>query len=167
MKRHRLGRAAVIAAGVVCATPSVAAATLSITVPSAANLGSAATGTATRTAQLGTVTVSSSGVVGASFIATVSSTNFTTGSASANETITRSSIAYWSGPATANNGLASFVPGQLTAVQAVTLSSARTAFSGTGLLASFSVSWNPTLVVSIPSAAVAGAYTGTITHSVA
>jgi hypothetical protein len=34
-------------------------------------------------------------------------------------------------------------------------------------LLSISATWNPTLIVDIPAGAVAGTYTGTITHSVA
>jgi hypothetical protein len=34
-------------------------------------------------------------------------------------------------------------------------------------LLSISAAWNPTIVVNIPAAAVAGTYSGTITHSVA
>jgi hypothetical protein len=47
------------------------------------------------------------------------------------------------------------------------LSVSRTAFRSTGLVLSISTSWNPTIVIDIPDAAVAGTYSGTITHSVA
>lgn len=165
--RRRLTHLAAIATAAVLATPSAAGAALSISAPSSAALGSAPTGGGTRSAQLGPVTVSYSGLVTGSFVATVSCTDFTTGGRTANETIAKASISYWSGPATASSGLASSTPGQLTALQAVSLSTARTAFSGTGLLLSYSASWNPTLVVAVPASAVAGTYTGTVTHSVA
>ena len=155
---------------ILCAVLAVAApahAVVSISVPSPVNLGSRGTGAGTLSAQLGTVTVTASGLVAPSFLATVSASNFTTGSGSANETIAKASVSYWSGPATATSGLASATPGQLTALQAVSLSSPRTAFSGTGLLLSISASWNPTVVINVPGAAVAGAYSGVITHSVA
>ena len=42
-----------------------------------------------------------------------------------------------------------------------------TAMSLTGGAGSNSASWNPTLVVNVPAAAVAGTYSGTVTHSVA
>jgi len=42
-----------------------------------------------------------------------------------------------------------------------------TAYSGTALVGANTATWNPTLVVNIPAAAVAGTYTGTVTHSVA
>ncbi len=157
--------AAAIVGVIVVAGPASAA--VSISAPTSAALGSAATGSATLSAHLGTITVTATGLVAPSFVSTVSASNFTTGGQTANETIATSAISYWSGPATATSGLATATPGQLTAAQAVSLSAPRTAFSGTGLLLSISASWNPTLVVSIPATAVAGTYSGTITHSVA
>ena len=96
--------AAVIVAVAVSASP--AEATVAITVPtSPKNLGSAATGTGTLSAQLGTVTVTASGIVAPSFVASVTSTVFTTGAGSANQTIGKASIFYWSGPYTVSTGL--------------------------------------------------------------
>jgi hypothetical protein len=157
--------AATAVAALVVVTPAHAA--VSISAPTSATLGTAATGSATLSAQLGTITVTASGLVAPSFVSSVSGANFTTGAQTANETIAKSNISYWSGPATSTSGLASATPGQLTSAQAVSLSTSRTAFSGTGLLLSISASWNPTIVVNIPTSAVAGAYSGTITHSVA
>ena len=150
---------------IVVAGPVSAA--VSISAPTSAALGSVGTGSPTLSAHLGTVTVTASGLVAPSFVSTVSASNFTTGGQTANETIAKGSISYWSGPATSTSGLATATPGQLTSAQAVSLSSARTAFSGTGLLLSISASWNPTIVVNVPPTAVAGTYSGTITHSVA
>jgi hypothetical protein len=147
--------------------PAAANAALAINVPPSSNLGSTSTGSSSKTAQLGTVTVTASGLVAPSFIATVTTTVFTTGGGSANETIQKSSISYWSGPHTTAVGTLSVTPGQANAGAAQTLSVARTAFSAVGLLLSITVAWNPTLIVNIPSSAVAGTYTGTITHSVA
>lgn len=145
---------------------SASASALAVTAPASTNLGSHATGAGTLTAQLGTVTATNSGVVIPNVVASVSCSAFTTGGGTANETIPCSAISYWSGPATSVTGLTG-TPGQLTSAQAVTLASTRTAFTGTGLALSISVSWNPTLIVNIPASAVAGTYTGTITHSVA
>lgn len=169
LRTSRRGRAAIGLVGglVLLATPSAAGAALAISVPSTANLGSAPTGAGARSAQLGTVTVTASGLVLPSFTATVSATNFTTGGATAAETVAKASISYWSGPVTASSGAQSPVPGQLTALQAQALSVPRTAFASTGLVLSISTSWNPTIVINIPAAIVAGTYTGTITHSVA
>lgn len=164
---RRVGAVVGIAAFVVVATPSLAQAALAITVPaSTVNLGSVPTGTSSLSAQLGTVTVTAS-VVPLTWVATVSSTNFTTGSATTAETVAKASISYWSGPVTASSGVGVRTPGQLTALLAQSLSVPRTAFSLSVSLVSTSTSWNPTIVVAIPAAAVAGTYTGTITHSVA
>lgn len=156
----------IAAAIVVMASPAEAA--LAITVPGTANLGSTAITSASLSSHLGTVTVTDDRKLGLAWTATVSSTDFVTGGASAPETITKAFVSYWSGPATASSGLSVAVPGQLTAAQAVNLSAARTAFSATGIsLVTNSASWNPTLIVNVPAGVVAGTYSGTITHSVA
>lgn len=153
---------------VVVAAASPAGAAVAITAPTSKNLGSAATGSGTVSAQLGTVTVTATGAIAPSFTATVSATVFTTGARTSNETIPKTSIRYWSGPATAVTGLlGGGTPGQPTAAQAVDLTVTRTAFTGTGTLLSISGSWNPTIIITIPASAVAGTYSGTITHSVA
>ena len=135
--------------------------------PSSAALPSAAPG-GTTSAQLGTVTVTDHrGMATASWTATVTATTFVTGGATAAETIPLTQITYWSGPATATTGTGTFTPGQASAAAAVNLTVPRTAFSLTGGSSVNSASWNPTLSVSVPAAAVAGTYTATITHSVA
>lgn len=159
------GLAVVLSVGL---TASPAGAAVAITAPSSKNLGSVATGTSTLSAQLGSVVVTASGLVAPSFVASVSGTVFTTGAGGANQIIAKTSILYWSGPATATVGLlGNATPGQASAANAVNLSIQRTAMSGTGLLLSISTTWNPTIVINIPAAAVAGTYSGTITHSVA
>jgi hypothetical protein len=61
---------------------------LAVSVPASASLGTAATGAASLTAQLGAVTVSDTrGALGEDWTATVSATDFATGGASADETI--------------------------------------------------------------------------------
>jgi hypothetical protein len=60
-----------------------------------------------------------------------------------------------------------FVPGQLLAANAVAIDTLTTAMSLTAGAGSNAASWNPTLIVAIPAGAVAGLYTGTVTHSVA
>ena len=150
---------------VLAALPAGAA--VSISAPSAKSLGTAPVGTRTLSAQLGTVTVNASGLLAPSVTVTVTATVFKTGAGGVNETIGKTSILYWSGPATATSGLASSTPGQPTAAAAQDLSVARTAFSARGLALSVSLAWNPTLIVNVPESAVAGTYTGTITHSAA
>ncbi|WP_433497196.1 hypothetical protein ACQP1K_19780 [Sphaerimonospora sp. CA-214678] len=101
-------------------------------------------------------------------MATVSATSFTTGGKTAAETIPSSAVSYWSGPATAATGPGTFTPGQANAAAAQSLNVTRTAFSHTqSSEGGNSVSWDPTVIVHVPSGAVAGAYTGTVTHSVA
>ena len=157
-----------IAASVVLAAPSPSHA-LAITVPSAANFGSVPSGAGSLSGQVGPVTATDEGTVLLlpRFTASVSATNFTTGSGSASETISKASISYWSGPATSTTGAQTPVPGQATAALAPSLSTSRTAFSSTGLVLSIATTWRPTIVVAIPANAVAGTYSGTITHSVA
>ena len=163
-----MATAAAIFGVVVTSSPAGAA---SISAPGSKNLGSVASGTNTLSAQLGTVTASASGLLGVapSFRATVTATVFKTGGGGPSETIGRTSIKYWSGPPTAFSGalLGGFTPGQATAALALDLSTSRVAFSGTALAGTISASWNPTIVITLPAAAVAGSYSGMITHSVA
>jgi hypothetical protein len=173
-RHHPTGRwlatvGALTALVVLVAPAAAGAAGLAITVPSTAGLGSIPAGTATSiSAKLGTVTVTDDRFVGVLWIATVSTTVFITGSATPPETIGPASISYWSGGVTSSSGISVRTPGQLIAAQAVILSVPRTAFSALGAgVVSNSTSWNPTIVVAIPAAAIAGTYTGTITHSVA
>ncbi|WP_189888116.1 hypothetical protein [Streptomyces xantholiticus] len=115
--------------------------------------------------QLGQVRVTNSG--GRTWIATVSASNFTTGGGTAGETISKVRLSYWSGPVVSKMGSGSWVPGQPTAGNAQPLDVTRTAFSYSGVMTSTSVIWQPTLQMSVPASAVAGTYSGTLTHSVA
>jgi choice-of-anchor A domain-containing protein/uncharacterized repeat protein (TIGR01451 family) len=142
------------------ATVSIIAGALSVTVPDDANLGSAAPG-GTISASLGTVQVTDNQGFGASWTATVSATGFTTGTATAPETIPASDVLYnissltTSGPATF-----SFTP-------ATTLSaSAQAVVSATSVDGNNSASWDPLIDLTVPASAIAGPYTATITHSV-
>jgi len=149
-------------------TFTLAAGALSISAPASTGLGTGSTGVGTISAQLGTVTVTDTrGALLGAWTASVSSTDFTTGGATANETVAKGQVTYWSGAASASSGTAVFTPGQATSGNAQALSVSRTAFSATVIIGNNSASWNPTVTVNVPAAAVAGAYTGTITHSVA
>jgi hypothetical protein len=53
------------------------------------------------------------------------------------------------------------------AAGAVILTTSRTAFSETVAGLNSSATWNPTVVITIPAASVAGTYTGVVTHSAA
>ena len=150
------------------ATFTLTAGGLSITAPASAALGSGAPGS-TASAQMGTVKVDDTrGALVATWTAKVSSTAFKTGGGTTAETIANTSAQYWSGDKTASSGTNVFLPGQLLDANKATLgATATTAFSATGGAGNNSASWNPTFIVNIPAAAVAGTYTGTVTHSVA
>jgi hypothetical protein len=165
------------AAGTVCAlallpVPSASATApgLSISVPSSVSFGSFAPGARTITASLGTVTVTTASTVAhnATWTATVTATDFTTGGGTSAERVPNSSVTYRSGTATASTGFGAgaCVPGQ---ALAASLGSMRTAFSCTGvsIAATTSLSWRPEITIAIAAGNVAGAYSGTITHSVA
>ncbi|HVM40358.1 MAG TPA: hypothetical protein VM618_06230 [Acidimicrobiia bacterium] len=145
-----------------------AAGGLGISAPASADLGSAATNAGTLSGALGAVEVTDDrGLLAGAWTATAAASDFTTGTATADETIAASNVSYWSGAATGTSGVAVFVPGQLTVLNAVAIDVAKTAFSATGTVGNNSATWNPTIVVTIPSDAVVGDYTGTVTHSVA
>ena len=146
------------------ATFTLMSGSLSISVPTGpVDLGSAATTASSLSGQLGTVTVTDGrGLLVATWSATVSSTDFTTGTATTHETVTKSNIAYSAGAATSTTGIGVFTPGVL-----ANLSSAGTAGAWTVGVGNNSASWNPTINVTIPAGSVTGTYSGTITHSVA
>ncbi|MEX2587074.1 MAG: hypothetical protein WD602_03650 [Actinomycetota bacterium] len=151
-------------AGVI--TPATAAhaqllGSLSINAPPSAELGSAPTGSPTLSGSLGPVQVTDTRSVALSWSATVSSTSFTGPGPTA---IPGGSVTYISGAATESSGLVTPVPGP---ALGVTLEGPKTAFSGTVLVVGGnSVTWNPTIRVALPEGALAGSYSGTITHSV-
>lgn len=143
-------------------TFSLTSGALSITAPTTATLSNLAG------SSLGTVSVTDArGALLGSWTASVTSTDFTTGTKTTAETITKDNISYWSGAATAQSGTQVLAPGQPLDANKVTLALSRTAFSASGVTGTASASWAPTVTVTVPAAAVAGTYTGTITHSIA
>lgn len=147
-------------------TFTVAAGSIGESSPANAALGPAVAGEST-SAPLGTVTVTDTrAALDASWTETVVATAFTTGGATPAETLPATAVSYWSGPATATTGAGTFTPGQEDAGDAQTLDTERDAFSHTGS-GSNSASFAPTLILAVPPAAVAGTYTGTVTHSLA
>lgn len=139
---------------------------LGISVPASADLGTGAPG-ATASGSLGAVTVTDARAdLTATWTASVSSTAFTTGGATTAETIPNTAVRYWSGPATASSGIGVFTPAQPLASNAVALGTQLTAFTLTAGVGNNSGTWNPTLLVDLPAAAVGGTYTGTVTHTV-
>ena len=142
-------------------TVAVVAGPLSMTAPGFASLGSAAPGGTLR-ASLGTVQVTDDRGFGASWTATVSATSFATGVGSALETIPVGDGQYNISALATTTGSATFTP-----VSSTRLSTrSKPVVSATNVAGNTAVTWNPTVVVTIPGSAIAGSYTATITHSV-
>jgi hypothetical protein len=142
-------------------TFSITAGVLSISVPASASLGSVAAGSASLSGPLGNVTVTDNrGGLLPLWTATVSSTDFTTGTADPAETVTKANVSYASGLAT-STGLGAFTPQLGTA-----LSTPKTAGNWVGVSGINTSTWNPTLTMTLQSGQVSGTYTGTINHSV-
>ena len=166
-----------LVAGPAAAAPSdstvvtfeVLAGTLDIDAPATADLGTGTPGGLINGA-LGLVTVTDARAsADASWVATVTSTVFTTGTGTPSQTILPSEVEYWSGPLVSSTGNGTFVPGQPTIADREPLDSVApvVAFTHTGGTGNNSASWNPRLTINIPLDAEAGIYTGTVTHSVA
>lgn len=165
-----LGTPAAAVSGTTTTTFAVTGGSLAITLPASVNLGSAAPGGAIN-AQMGTIQViDNRALLAAAWTASVTTTSFTTGGATTPETVPVADVSYWSGPSTASylpSTTGTFTPGQANAAAAVVLSTSRTAFTLASGVGDNSLSWNPTLQIAVPAAAVAGTYTGTVTHSAA
>ncbi|MGC4866753.1 hypothetical protein ACLQ3B_15120 [Micromonospora sp. DT53] len=147
--------------------PAPLAAGLDITAPPAVNLGAGFPG-GLLTGALGTVEVADfRGNQSTTWVATVTSTAFVTGAGGVNRTVANSLVSYWSGPVVKATGGGTLVPGQLTAAQAVPLNVSRVAFTKTAGNGNNTVSWRPTLRISLPAGLVNGTYTATVLHSVA
>ncbi|WP_031171622.1 hypothetical protein [Streptosporangium roseum] len=143
-------------------TFSIETAGLTISAPGSASLGSVNSGAASVSGQIGPVTVTDDrGTLNGSWNATVISTDFTTGGGTGPETIPNINVTYSPGQATATTGTGTFTPGPGGIVNVP-----RVAFAGTELVGNDTVTWNPTLTVTIPDGKVAGTYSGTVTHSV-
>lgn len=142
-------------------TFTLQAGSLAISAPAAADLGTYAVGSSTVSGALGPVSVDDGrGALLANWVANVSSTNFTTGSAGSAETIAKEGVTYLAGTASASSGTGLFAPGA-----SGTLGLPLPAYTYAGAGAN-SVTWNPTITLLVPVGKVAGTYTGTITHSV-
>ena len=133
---------------------------LTITAPATAALGSAAPG-GTLSAALGTVQVTDGRGFGADWTATVSATDFTTGDSTPAETIPAANATYTiTSPTTTG-------PATFTHATTITLSGTpQTVITATSVDGNTTVTWNPAIQITIPPAAIGGAYTATITHSV-
>jgi hypothetical protein len=142
-------------------TFAVTTGALSMTAPVSANLGSGAPGT-TITGALGAVTVTDDrALLAASWTATASSSDFTTGGGTPAETIPVTDATYTPGTITTT--------GTITATGTpITLAhGAATVVAGTAGVGDNTATWNPNIAVAVPASAVGGDYTGTLTQSVA
>ncbi|MEU8328482.1 ice-binding family protein [Micromonospora sp. NPDC048839] len=139
---------------------------LSISAPTTADLGSASLGGVV-SGNLGPVTVTDERLLSApTWTATVVATDFVTGGIPVH-TISNANVSYWSGPATSTSGIGTFTSGQPTAGDAEIINVERTAFTLTNGIGNNAATWDPVVSVQIPLTAVAGAYSGTVTFSVA
>lgn len=146
-------------------TTAPPAGSLAISVPAAADGGTVSAGAGSLTIPFASVTVSDTRAgLGRSWIASVSTTGFATGGGA---TIPASDVAYASGPATASSGTALPVPGQPDPLVPVPLGAPVTAFSSTAGTGDTTVTWQPTVRVTLAPGTPAGSYSGRIVHSVA
>jgi hypothetical protein len=141
-------------------TFAVSSGSLSMTAPVSVDLGTNAPGT-TITGALGAVVVTDDRAsLTAAWTAVASSTAWTTGGATAAETVPAADVAYDPGSITTT--------GTITATgSAITLSDAsQPVVTGTAGVGDNTATWDPAISVALPAAAVVGTYTGTITQSV-
>jgi len=133
---------------------------LTLTAAESAALGNTASGDTSVTGQLGTVSVTDArgGVVG--WGASAASEDFTHSTANAGSTST--GITYTGGAVT-ESGTVTIADGTTTALTAAPAAVA----TATGVNGNNTASWNPTLDVTLPSSALTGAYSATVTTSVA
>jgi hypothetical protein len=132
---------------------------LTMTAPATANLGSGAPGT-TITGEIGTTRVTDDrALLSASWTATASATDFTTGPTAA-ETIPVTDATYAPGTITTTGGITA-TPTDITLD-----GEPQTVVAGTDGVGNNTASWNPTVAVAVPAQAVVGTYTGTLTQSV-
>jgi hypothetical protein len=143
-------------------TFAVTSGTLTITAPDSAELGSGAPGT-TISGSLGTVTVTDNrALLAATWTASASSTDFTTGTTTGAETIPVADVSYTVGDV--NVSATGTTPTVTDLTPMTVLAQPVVAGGGVG---DNTATWTPTINVAVPATAVTGTYTGTITHSVA
>lgn len=158
--------------GALAAPPASAAAPgLALFVPAGADFGSYDRGAQTINAALGEVRVTtSSSLTAFSWVATVSTSGFATGTGQTpQERIPPASVAYRSNPIVIPAGVAVSSCTSDAATATVTLSMQQTAYSCSFLASasSTSLSWQPEISIDVSGDNVGGTYAGTITHSVA
>jgi hypothetical protein len=137
--------------------------TLTLSAPTTASLSTAAlaVGGTSVSGTLGNTTVTDTqGAVAHTDTVNMSSTDFT----STNGTITKSNAGGYSGVPSAVSGVG--VPVPTASAQTIGAAGGATILQLTGVIGSASVTYNPTVDVTIPANAVAGAYSGTVTQTV-
>jgi hypothetical protein len=142
--------------------------TLSITAPASVDLGPGAVDT-TISGVLGGpgVTVTDNrGDDPASWTVTASSTDWTTGTATSTETIPAGDVTYDPGPIT-TTGVITTTGSIIALANSPTPGPGNTVVAGTAGIGNNSANWDPTISIAVPAGAVTGAYTGTLTQSVA
>jgi hypothetical protein len=145
-------------------TGKPAAATLSISQPVAFSLGVAPTGSRPLSGAFGEVTVTDNrGGNFDGYTVQAQATAFTTTTATgATYSIPAVNLTYTTPAVINGSGTAVRLPGP-----GGTLDQPRIVMTATQVKGKNTSVWNPTITVALPSDAVAGTYTGTITHSVA
>ena len=152
-------------------TFTLVAGTLSVTEPSSVNLGAATSSSlgASLTGRLGVTTVSDQRGALSAWTATIATTDFTDGATPTAHTISagklKAYIAPGDGP-TVTSGIAVPATTHTTVATALPLSTTGQSFVTATTTGSNTVTYNPTIVVTLDSTVVAGTYTGTITQSV-
>ena len=142
-------------------TFAVTTGALSMTAPVSANLGAGAPGT-TISGALGTVTVTDDrALLSASWTATASATDWTTGGGTPAETIPVTDVGYDPGAITTTGTITA------TGTPITMAHSAAPVVTGDSGVGNNTATWNPAIAVAVPASAVGGLYTGTITQSVA
>lgn len=167
-----IGIAGVAVAAVVVGPPSanaedttttfeIVAGGLTIAPQGSASLNTAQTGASDVLGLLGEVTVTDSRGNNAGWTVTVSSSDFALAAESGDTTIAATQVQY--NPGTVDR------TGTVTATPsaAAGLDTAKTVVEGTAARGNNMATWNPTLTVGLPSDALAGVYTGTVSTSVA
>ena len=142
-------------------TFTVTSGELSMTAPASADLGSGAPGT-TITGEIGTVTVTDDrALLSASWTASASASDFSTGGGTGNEIIPVTDATYSPGTIT-KTGTITATPTEITLDH-----EPQTVVDGTAGVGNNTASWDLTVAVAVPAQAVGGVYTGTLTQSVA
>ena len=141
-------------------TFTVTVGALTLTAPTAVDLGGGAPGTIISGA-LGNVSVADDrALLSATWTATASASDWTTGASTPDETIPVADVGY-------NPGTVS-TTGTITATGTpITLSATPVpVVTGTAGVGDDTATWDPTLAVHVPASAVGGVYTGTLTEDV-